>query len=1217
MDQPGSGGGPGAGLGRYDVLEEIARGGAGVVHRARDRASGRLVALKILRQVDPGDLEALRREIHALGRVRHPGIVRVLDAGPGDRPPWYAMELIAGGTLADLWSREGGAPTRAAIERRLRLLWRLCEPLAFLHAEGIVHRDLKPGNVVFHPDRDAPVLVDFGLVSTFGAPLAREALEVGGDLAGTVHYMAPEQVRGEYVDARADLYALGCILHEAVTGRTPLAGSAGEVLQHHLASRHVPCDPAIDALDPRLRALIRDLLAGDPRDRLGHAEDVAEALREAGFGDRDAPAAGPRRSYLYRPSFAGRARELRLLREALDAARAGSGRLLLVAGESGSGKTRLAMEATREARARGFRVITGECLPAESVDAGSRVRGSPLHPLRPLLRSVGDLCALDGEATTARLLGRRAKTLAPYEPTLAGVPGFREQAESSALSARGQRERVLADLTGTLAAMARAQPILLVLDDLQWADDMTLSWLGDASFEESAVLVVGTYRREEMGPELEALAAARREQILPLPRLGSDSVRSIVTDMLGAKSPPDTLVRVLARDSEGNPFFVCEYLRAAIEAQLLRREPGGRWRVETTDQTGDPARGSLPLPTTLRELVDRRLRALDPATLEVVAAAAVLGRDFEGALAVALSGLEAAQGVASLRLLVERELVAESGPDRFRFAHDKLREVSYARIPEPRAVGLHSRAARTMEAELATRLHPEARYAELANHWTKAGVGEKAIRYFARAGEHALATGAYNDAHHWLVRALALDDERGQRADAFERARWRRMLGEAAFARGDLQASIRFSTDALVGFGERVPESRAGWLRIAGWEGLRLAAAAPWRRRRPRREPDERLREVSRGCCQLSTSYFYDGAPAAAGASLLRGLSLAERAGDDAAVLISCARLGYVAGTMRLHRLSRHWFGRAYALSLRIDAPGGRGLTLYLDAQYQQNMGRWARGYELATESADLLDAIGDTQEAEVARTMAANNLFYAGEIARANETLRRATESADHRSQLQHVAWRHFLAARSQLVSGDPKDAIALCEAALPLLEPLPDLLSTAMCEGTYATALWAAGRAQDALVAAEKLSRRLAGGRRPLVSQCLDCYGALAEVYLGHWEAASAADAPRRALAARKACRELRWFAHVFPMAVPAAQRCSAREQWLLGARSRALRAWRRSAASARQLGMPYWEARAQRDLAALAPGEEERRLHRDEARRLFRSLGAERHLAELDAS
>jgi len=296
----------------------------GVVYLARHRATGEEVAIKTVRLRRQGLLHRIRREVHALARIRHPGLVRIIATGLLDGLPWYAMEPLRGATLHDVLRRSradagrhpAGPPTLAGREsgadfvlawehaeaagpvvdgttatvvggpypspgdtaadasgldggegatfvgipapltsgpeppdpteigpeagepgwggrfavsgeertRFLTLIARLCRSLAYLHGEGIVHRDIKPRNVIIRPD-GTPVLLDFGLASYFGVA-GRESLEVGGKVEGTPEYMSPEQVRGELVDARADLYAVGCILYEGLTGRVPFRATS-------------------------------------------------------------------------------------------------------------------------------------------------------------------------------------------------------------------------------------------------------------------------------------------------------------------------------------------------------------------------------------------------------------------------------------------------------------------------------------------------------------------------------------------------------------------------------------------------------------------------------------------------------------------------------------------------------------------------------------------------------------------------------------------------------------------------------------------------------------------------------------------------------------------------------------------------------------------------------------------------------------------------------
>jgi serine/threonine protein kinase len=201
-------------IGPYRITGLIGSGGMGAVYRCVHPDRDTAVAIKTVPLPHESLLPAIRREIHALRKLRHPGIVRILDSGTNDGIPWYAMELLGQRSMADfrdeLWA--SGPPAPGRLREALTILRRLCEPLAYLHGEGMVHGDIKPENVLLGADR-RPVLIDLGLLTAFGEHPSRDALDTRLHGAGSAAYMAPEQIEGEPVDARADLYAVGCVLY--------------------------------------------------------------------------------------------------------------------------------------------------------------------------------------------------------------------------------------------------------------------------------------------------------------------------------------------------------------------------------------------------------------------------------------------------------------------------------------------------------------------------------------------------------------------------------------------------------------------------------------------------------------------------------------------------------------------------------------------------------------------------------------------------------------------------------------------------------------------------------------------------------------------------------------------------------------------------------------------------------------------------------------------
>jgi eukaryotic-like serine/threonine-protein kinase len=786
-----------AAFGPYVVDGTIGRGGMGVVYRARHRVSGDWVALKTVRLRSPDLVAIMRREVQALAQLRHPGVVRVVDSGVSDGTPWYAMDLLEGRTLAQWFDGEeattgdstspvlartlpvdySGASGRSiTTDRALRsparhetddsstprskkprlplgeflgIAARICRTLAFLHGNGFVHRDLKPENVVVQTG-GAPVLVDFGLAAQF-AWGGREVLDVA-TAAGTFAYSAPEQRIGRLVDARSDLFSLGSILYEGVTGSLPfgpLGPVDSQLVEPPPPSSYVP--EAAGELDD----LIMRLLRRNAQDRLGYADDVERILvRIAQRAASTAPEAPS--SYLYRPDLAGRRPVLERLEGLLASARRGRGRRAWITGESGVGKTRVVLELAARATDQGVRVVTGQCSPLAADSGMGAGRGAPLHPLRGLLLAVLDACRSGGMGESERLLGEHGHLLVAHEPAFAELAHLENHANDERLPETTGRARLFDCLKAALVGLARSRPLLLVLDDLQWADDLTLdfvSYLAPAELETVPIVVLSTYRIEETTPRLRALTSQASEFHETLDRFDQEAVRKMVGSMLALPMPPESLIRFLHEKSKGNPFFIVEYLRAAIDDGLLRRDHAGNWIPHVAGVPG-ALEERVALPPTLTALIERRLEGLDPIAHSAVIAASVLGRGFDVELVARTSKLRDEEVIDAYATLRRRQILEDEHDGTPRFAHDKLREITYAKIDAAQRTELHRRAAEAIESSF-TCPELDARLAELGNHHARAGNPERAAEYYDRAGALARTSYANEDALRNYRLALA------------------------------------------------------------------------------------------------------------------------------------------------------------------------------------------------------------------------------------------------------------------------------------------------------------------------------------------------------------------------------------------------------------------------------------------------------------------------------
>ncbi|MBI5515356.1 MAG: protein kinase [Deltaproteobacteria bacterium] len=1307
-------------VGPYRVRSPLGEGGMGVVFRAEHLDTGQVVALKTLKLLSEKMLAGFRREVHALSRIAHPGVVKIYGHGVDHGMPWYAMELLEGLTLhtfnlrrwggvlaeqptvpsdnapkehteapepsgelseratadverpseapggAPAWSGErplsdpGAKPpilrpaAGGALQETLQVIRRLCTTLSYLHGEGIVHRDLKPENVFLRPD-GTPVVVDFGLVSRFVGRSGRDSLEVAGAIMGTIAYMAPEQIRGELVDARADLYSLGCMLYELVTGRVPFLGtSTMEVVGKQLLSTPTPPSSLVTGVPPALDELILRLMAKQPRDRLGHADDVAQALGTLA-GPWSPPEDWPRaRSYLYRPSFVGREPLLDELRRHLSLLREAKGAMVFLGGESGVGKTRIAAELGRAAQAVNLRVVAGECLPVNTADdAGTDFNGAPLHPLGRFLNTVADVCRARGPEATQRLLGRRARVLGVHEPSLLALPGVESEPEPPVVPAEAALQRLLEALRDTLGAFADDGPWMLLLDDLQWVDELTLQFLGslgEAFFAQFPVLLVGTYRTEEAPRRLLDLVSSPGASRYELDRLDADTVGALVGGMLALTTPPEGFVKFLSRESKGNPFLVAEYLRTAVAEGFLSRDGDGRWAFTRAGQELT-SYDAIPLPRSVRDLVSRRLEGLSASARGLVELCAVLGRDVDTTL---LGPVLASLGetpehdrevLESLKELLARHVLEESNEaEVLRFVHDKFREVTYTRVPDGRRRELHRAVAGALEAQHARTSAFSVRYRVLAHHWSRAAVWPKAVEYLEKAGEQALAAFSNREAVAFYAELLALHTnahvqhgdpvaalpggadgrlslvpggghlDQGPAPKPSDLAvgdlrlgRWEKALSEAHLRLGDLTEGRAHAERALSWCGHPMPRTTAGMaLALLGQIILRVLQSY-WPRRFVARDPEEgaRLLEAAHVSNRLLEVFLYANQPVPGVYSGLRNLNLAERVEPSSELARGYAMMCIVVGATPLHRVAEAWAQRALEITRARTDASARAYALSRVSVWWIQSADWKRVEEALLDARRIATQLGDKRQLEECLGIHGNAYQYQGRFEEASGAWREVFASARQRGDAQVQGWARIGEASALLRLGRAREALALLEPGLALVEQSPAATDVPWALGMLALARLRLGDVTQAAAEADRALRRMTS-ERPVVYYVQCAVAALPEVFLMLWEEArTRGDTRALATSARRSCRLLSGYAFMFPFARPGALLCAAMLSWAEGARPRALRGFARAAEAARAAGMPYEEAQARLQLARHEPAA--RAAEASAALALFERLGA----------
>ena len=786
--------------GRYQVKKLLGEGGKKKVYLAHDTLLDRDVAFALIKteKLDEASRTRITREAQAMGRLGdHPHIVTVYDFGDHDGQPYMVLPLLSGGDVEGLIEK---APEhRLPLDEVITMVKAVCQGLGFAHSKGIIHRDLKPGNVCLSEDGTA-MIGDFGLA--VAVDLSRLTME--GMMVGTVSYMPPEQAMGGQVSEKSDLYSLGAMLYEMVTGRPPFVGDDSfAIIGQHINTS--PVSPAWHRADlpPALETLILQLLEKDPEKRPASATVVLQALEaiEAGTPAKDpsVETATPTENPLYRRVFVGREPELKQLQAAFDGAISGQGALMMVVGEPGIGKTALSEQLATYVTLRGGRTLVGHCYEEGSLSL-------PYLAFVEAMRSY----VLSREPDDLREeLGTGATDVARI------VSEIREKLKVKVrhkTDPEEERYRLLQGVADFLSNAGNVQPLVVVLEDLHDADKGTLDMLTHVSrnLAGTRLLIVGTYRDVEVDrnhPLSAALAELQRVSTygrVLLRGLNADEVSRMLQSITGEEVPWG-LAEAVHNQTEGNPLFVQEVIRYLTEEKLLVKVGG-----KTTAAGATPLEMSIP--EGLRDVIGKRLSKLSEECNRLLSIAAVIGREFRLDVLQKVAGLTEDEVLASIeeakRIAIIEERSTVGATVTYRFAHAFFRRILYEENIAPRRIRLHQQVARVLEEVYANRLQEHA--TELAEHFsysTEPTDLTKAVSYGEMAAQRATDVYDYGEAARLLQQALKVQEvldpgDKGKRCDLLL------ALGEAMSDTGQLRRVLEREMPEAFSLAEALGDKR-------------------------------------------------------------------------------------------------------------------------------------------------------------------------------------------------------------------------------------------------------------------------------------------------------------------------------------------------------------------------------------------------------------------------
>ncbi len=731
----------------------------GDVYEAYDREREVTVALKTLRHVDARAVARFKREFRALADIEHPNLVSLGELIAEGGQWFFTMELVTGTDfLAYICDARGrsGEPTPAYDEARLRAaLAQLARGLDTIHRANRVHRDIKPTNVLVTPEGRV-VLLDFGLVTSI-VPDQQSSRRA---VVGTAEYMAPEQAVGRDLGPAADWYSVGVLLYEALTGRLPHTGiTALELMMKKQEVTPLPPREVAPGVPDDLDELCVELLRTDPTQRPA-GDDILARL-----GDGDVAAAAHRRSshvtaISETTPFVGRTEELALLRAAFEDSRqpARGPVTVFVNGESGCGKSELVRVFTEELRRDSKRVLvlTGRCYERESV---------PYNAFDDIAEALGRHLARLSETAAAYLLPRRSSLLGQLFPILrrveviANAPILR-----TTLDPQEQRSRMFWAFRDLLARVADESPVVLVIDDFQWAGADSMMMLGEIMHpgEAPQVLLLATVRSDVGPPSIPKMGDVRH---IDLGELRREEGRELV-EKLAPRLAPDS-AQEIADEAGGHPLFILELVRDLEEGKA-----------------GETSR--------LDEALWSRISRLEEQPRRLLELLAVAGAPIAEEIATDALGLEYDEYQRAARILRIGFLARTRSrrANTIETYHDRVRRAVTTHVHQNVQTQHHRRLAIALEHGGAAATDPQL----LVQHFSAAGELARAAEHAEAAAHRASEASAFEQAAE--LYGTALDHGRHEGA---QKRRLMVQLGEALLNAGRGAEAARAFLDAAVG----------------------------------------------------------------------------------------------------------------------------------------------------------------------------------------------------------------------------------------------------------------------------------------------------------------------------------------------------------------------------------------------------------------------------------
>ncbi len=1129
---------------RYQIEELLGGGGMGVVYRAIDRFTGDEVALKQVHlnpegssyALDDSKVDyrlALAHEFKTMASLRHPHIIPVLDYGfDNEQMPFYTMELMHDAKRLTTVTQE------LAMDEQIHYLVQLLQALAYLHRRGVFHRDLKPDNVMIDGNGVLRVL-DFGLA------LVRNQKDPAQNATGTLAYMAPETLQGHPPTTATDLYAVGVIAYEIFTGYHPFNTSDINALLYDVINSL----PNFDGHDVNsdIMMIIQRLMMKSAQDRYQSAQEVIQLLSNLVDGKTINESLAIRESFLQSADFVGREFEIEQLTELLAKTIDGEGQAILIAGESGVGKSRLLDELRTLALVEGANVVRGQ---------GISEGGSPYALWRNTLRWLAMVRPPDD---------LEASVLKPIIPDIDELID-RAVDDPPELSPQAMQARIISIMESLFEHQPIDKPLVVILEDLHWAGSESLTALEHIvnHLSNTPIFIVASYRNDEYP----TLPDVLNLPVITLKRLTNEAIMALSASMLGDAGQQIQVVDLLQRETDGNIFFVIEVVRALAE------ETGSLESIGKRTIPGNIFTGGL------KTIINRRLEHVPTQFRPLMELCAITGRQIDLALLEVFNShlpnlqqvnldewLEAMSDAAIINVI----------DNEWQFTHDKLRDGLLDKITGLETRDLHRRVAEAIEEVYAEQ--PE-HTVSLAYHWRNAGDMSREFRHVIRAGDQTLSNGAYEEAIKYFHRALNIAGK--SKLKPLDRANVLRKLSSAYVAIGNLAEGSTNLRESLALYGYPAPTESELNRKLLGQLLTQVThRVLPFVFMERKADDHATLLEAAAAHEQLVELAYYTNNSMMGLYASLRTLNIAE-----------------------LMKLSRH-LGRAYAsvsyVSILVnpsisDMYYRKGIKAAYDYKDSLSIarthqvstlryvakGKWQEAETELNQALKIYEELGDLRYWTSGAQTLGEVYYFRGEFEKSIDIRKRIYETALRYGDTQAQGFGLRGQAMNLLILGDLDEAEKLAQAAVSRYSASNDQIGEADSWGLLSLINLRQARYRRTLVNAEQVIK-LATHQAPTSYNLLISYYTTAEALLSLYERDNGTEHQKLADLITPVLGVFKTYTRRFGIGKPRYNLYLGRWYWLSGKQKAAVKLWEQGLNDAQQLKMPYDKALLQYEIGS----------------------------------